>query len=93
MEFTSCMQYTHVHGQLQTVLPNACKHANANKHANSSLRLTRGRFPSTNAIAICVLDLKLSGCTIDVDFVGSIGEKQTGKEIDSSNIAFFRVVQ
>ena len=38
---------------------------NANKtHANSSLRLTHGRFLRANVIAFCAFDLKLSGCTI-----------------------------
>ena len=48
-----------------------CMHAHAvdreqysQMHVNSSLRLTRGRFLPANAIVICALDLKLSGCTI-----------------------------
>ena len=48
----------------QTVLANArkCTQINARKR---SLRFLRGRFLRANAIALCALDLKLSGCTID----------------------------
>ena len=49
-------------GRSQTVLANARERKQT--HANSSLRLMCGRFLCANAIAICALDLKLSGCTI-----------------------------
>ena len=56
----------HIRSHARTCGRSRTIHANARKHkftrANSLLRLTRGRF--LRAIAICALDLKLSGCTV-----------------------------
>ena len=56
--------YVHAVDREQYSQTNANARTRTQINARSSLRSTRGRFLHANAIAICALDLKLSGCTI-----------------------------